>query len=137
MTGMTWTTALTLGVALLGAVLGVINTVRSNWQDRVKLKVSVSRWVDASRNSGIALTVVNLSVFAVTVESIRVPISRKKDYFALDFIRELPKRLEPRTSHTFRFGGRAFEHPECPQLGRFRVNTACGVVRLSRKTTLE
>lgn len=34
-----WIWVVTFGIALLGAVLGVINTARSIWRDRVKLRV--------------------------------------------------------------------------------------------------
>lgn len=48
---MDWMTAVTLAIAVLGAVLGVINTVWALWRDRVRLRVAVV-WA-AERTPGV------------------------------------------------------------------------------------
>lgn len=81
----------TLGVALLGAVLGVINTCWAIWRDRVRLKV-VPLWIrpagtdnrgntyrvnsqyqgslEANPDGQFAIRVINRGLFEVTIESV-------------------------------------------------------------------
>ena len=68
---MTLTQAVTLAIALLGAVLGVINTWHALDKNRVKLKVVPKIAMTLGRSGsavGFCIEITNLSAFAVTVD---------------------------------------------------------------------
>ncbi len=76
--------AFTLGIAVLGAGLGIINTWNSIADRRVRLRV-VPQWSIGPGFSGFAIQVTNLSHFAVTLTEIGFTIGRARS--------SLPKRL--------------------------------------------
>jgi hypothetical protein len=132
---MTLIEALTLALAVIGAVLGVINTVHALWKDRVRLKVTLCWWIGES-SKGLGVEVVNLSGFEITISQLYIPLPRKEKFVTSEFFLDLPKRLEPRAAYTFRAGESAFQHPGCPKRGRVAVVTACGVMRLTNYADL-
>ncbi len=132
---MTLIQGLTLAIAVLGAVLGVINTWHQLDRSRVKLRV-VPKHAVPMGNTDPRLTfcieVTNLSAFAVTIEEAGVFYAKTKARGAysppvlLDG-QGWPRRLEPRTSVTV-YG----QPPESRPGHRLRcayARTACGVVR--------
>ncbi len=100
--------AITLAIAAVGAVLGVINTWRALDQNRLKLKVVPAHAIPvgaAPRNIQFCIEITNLSQFAVTIEdagvlfhgttargSIIDPLLPDRGPW--------PRRLEPRSSVT-------------------------------------
>jgi hypothetical protein len=78
---MNWSTteAITLSIAVIGAVLGIVNTVFSLWQKRVRLRVRVMMAFDPEdrdlgenglpKKQSVAIEVTNLSEFPVTIQS--------------------------------------------------------------------
>jgi hypothetical protein len=101
--------AITLSIALLGAVLGIINTWKSINRDRLKLIVIPKHAIPVSnfinQNIRFCIEVINLSTFPVTITEIGLlyhntnvrgaainPIITDGGAF--------PRRLEPRTSFT-------------------------------------
>jgi hypothetical protein len=103
---MTLIQAVTLAVAVLGAVLGIINTWHGLDKSRIKLRVVPAHAIPVGGMDpriNFAIEVTNLSAFAVTVFDVGV------FYHSTDqrgsFIRPLvidggawPRRLEPRSS---------------------------------------
>jgi len=79
---MNWSTAeaITLSIAVIGAVLGIVNTVFALWQKRVRLRVRVMMAFDPEdrdlgedrlpKKQSIAVEVTNLSEFPVTIQSV-------------------------------------------------------------------
>lgn len=131
---MSWQGAVTFGIAILGAVLGILNTWQAMRRDRLRLRVRPLNVV--MLNSGdmaFGIEVINLSMFAVTIEevgfSLRAP-AEKGTRGVVPFPRPSdggpwPRRLEPRSSVTLHF-----DRPADPDLlrtiRRAYAKTACG-----------
>lgn len=70
---MTWIGGVTLGIAILGAALGVINTWHSLDSSRVKLRVVPGHAIPvgiAPRGVNVYVAVTNMSTFPVTVNEV-------------------------------------------------------------------
>jgi hypothetical protein len=127
--------AVTLAIAVLGAVLGVINTWIGLDKSRVKLRVAPAHGIpvgDADPRLKFCITVTNLSAFAVTVDEAGVLYSGTTDRGSL--IQPVladagtwPRRLEPRSSVTL------YAHRPISSNGhRIKAayaRTACGVTK--------
>ncbi|MFC5498155.1 hypothetical protein ACFPOE_11465 [Caenimonas terrae] len=136
-----WLQLATLAIALIGAVLGLINTWRALSNDRVRVRVTPSWNLFNTGQESIGIEVVNLSSFAVTVTSIGFTKRGTGEHAMI--VRPmlssgdgLPKRLEPRTSFT------AFAMPDALEsisgkLDRAYVNTGCGLRITSKRKPLE
>jgi hypothetical protein len=100
--------AATLAIAVLGAVLGVINTWHNLDKARVKLRVRPAHAVplgETDPNLTFCVEVRNLSAFAVTISEVGVLFRGTMDRGAvLQPVTpdggQWPRRLEPRTSVT-------------------------------------
>lgn len=98
--------AVTLAIAAVGAVLGIINTWRAVDQNRVKLKVVPAHAIpygDAPQNIRFCVQVTNLSQFAVTLDDAGVffrGTNKRGSIVNPVFIDNgtWPRRLEPRSS---------------------------------------
>src|SRR3546814_11210717 len=78
--GFSWQEALTLGIAALGAFLGVMNTWQAINRDRVRLRVRpLSVMAIATGDQGYGIEVVNLSSFPVTVEEVGFTLNRSEE----------------------------------------------------------
>lgn len=106
---MGWLEGVTLGIALLGAALGIINTWHSLDQSRVKLKVLPAQAFSvgaAPDNIDVSVTVTNLSSFPVTVNEVGfyfdgLAHNDKRCVFTQPVLPDggpWPRRLEPRSS---------------------------------------
>ena len=107
---MTWIIGVTLGIALLGAVLGIINTCHQLSRDRVKLKVipKIVRIVRSDESSGphLCIEVINLSTFPVTISSVGFRCKGHEEAVVYPILHDggrWPRRLEPRQSVTAYF----------------------------------
>lgn len=97
---------LTFSIAVLGAVLGIINTWHNIDKTRVKLKVSPARAVHGPgpyRHLTLSIEVTNLSAFAVTIYEAGVFYSGSDTRAVipnpiLTDGGKWPRRLEPRSS---------------------------------------
>jgi len=74
---MSVSSAITLAIAILGAVLGLLNTWNGINDRRVRLKVT-PKWSLAPGFQGLAIEVVNLSAFPVTISEIGFTIGRSR-----------------------------------------------------------
>ena len=113
---LTWKDIFTLSCAVIGAVLGILNTWNGLNQRRVKLKVlpkvayPINHTGEFGRKMG-CIEVTNLSAFAFTISDVGFTINgdpRKKKRAAI--IRPIlhdggawPRRLDPRSSVTVYF----------------------------------
>jgi hypothetical protein len=122
---MSWTEGVTLGIALLGAVLGIINICHQLNRDRLKLKVIPkigfvmgggilagdrrNSMVDALVRTGnparLCIEVINLSSFAVTISDVGFGLVRDGPRHSLinpeiSAGKKWPTRLKPRESMT-------------------------------------
>jgi hypothetical protein len=123
--------AVTLAIAVTGAVLGIINTWRSLNNDRVRVRLSASHGFGMGGSHCIVLTVVNLSTFPVTITQMGFDRNDGPNHMQIPvpmFTRReaLPIRLEPRTSCTAFVPLVAMEKAQLAAIDRAYVNTACG-----------
>jgi len=127
----------TLALALLGAVLGVINTFFSLWRDRVHLRVRVNPVFEKNSKQfmGLGVIIVNLSCFDVTLQQVDILINRNHDPLAIhpDVLAQLPKCIKPRAAEAVWFSMGTLQDPAIPNKFRFRVGTACGVKKLTKR----
>jgi hypothetical protein len=134
--------AVTFAIAVLGAVLGVINTWIGLDKSRVKLKVAPAHAIPVGGTDPrlqFCLTITNLSSFAVTVDDAGLLFARSTSRGSL--IQPVigdggawPRRLEPRSSVTL------YAHRPGPNGGpRIRAayaRTACGVTKTGNSPAL-
>jgi hypothetical protein len=123
--------ALTMAIAFLGAVLGIINTWHGLDKSRVKLRVRPAHAIPvrgADPSIGLSIAVTNLSAFAITVNEVGVLFRDKSSRGVIRPILvaggPLPRRLEPRSSLTLY--ARRLSRSD----GKIRcayASTACGV----------
>ena len=108
---MTWVNWVTLVIAVLGAVLGIINTTHNLLDRRVRLRIT-PKWAIADETTGLAIDVCNLSKFPVVIHEIgfvlgrprgklprRVPIPEQRIFSG----RQGPLKIEPRDSASMAF----------------------------------
>lgn len=124
----------TTALAVLGAVLGVINTVHNIDQTRVKLRV-IPRHVfhggALPRTVNFCIEVTNLGAVAVTVDQVglRYRWSSKRGVIGNPIISDggaWPRRLEPRSSVSLYFD--ASETHKGPRVRCAFASTQCGHV---------
>lgn len=134
--------AVTLAIAVLGAVLGVINTWHGLDKSRVKLKVRPAHAIPvggANPNINFSIEVTNLGAFAVTICDVGV------FYHGTDkrgsFIRPIladggtwPRRLEPRSAVTI-YGQRPESLPGHKIRCAYAI-TECGVTKTGNSPAL-
>lgn len=124
----------TFAIAVLGAVLGVLNTWRGLNADRVRMRVrTYVSLLPGEKEESLGIEVVNLSSFAVTVEEIGW-IRPRMDRLVVALPRiatgeRLLVPLEPRASFTGYAPPGAHKHPDFAYINYAFASTACGVTR--------
>lgn len=123
--------AITLGIALLGAALGLINLWRAIDRDRVRVRVTPLSYINTGGTSGVCLEVVNVGFTSVTLSSIGFDLRGGEQLVPLSPTfsggEKLPHRLEPREAVT------AYLPPGMEKDSRFArvkcayAKTACGI----------
>lgn len=135
--------AITLSIAVVGAVLGIINTWHSLDVSRVKLKVRPAHAIPVGAvipALTFCIEVTNLSTFAVTVCDVGVFYhgTDRRGSFVNPFLLDggkWPRRLEPRSSVTV-YG----ERPESLPNQRIKcayARTQCGVTETGTSPALK
>lgn len=127
---------MTLGIALVGAVLGVLNTWRNFDRDRPKLRVTPVHAIPVGGYGGVhpaigfGIEVINLSPFPVTVREVGFLHSGLSDRAVVvqpvtTDNKGTPRRLEPREAVSFfmELPGRRKGRP----LRCAYASTACGL----------
>jgi len=151
-----WMEYITFGIAVLGAVLGVMNTWNNINQGRVRLRVrplnvitdtEVLANIPFNRGSRFCIEVVNLSGFAVTITEMgftiprlgicapkrRISVTQPQSYDGKPF--PMPRRLEPRESVSFYLDALDIVM-RGERIKRAYVGTACGEVAYGKNPTL-
>lgn len=121
--------AVTLAIALLGAVLGMLNAWR-NWNmDRVRVRVRIT-WAITAGGNCLCFDVVNLSNFPVSVTHFGFD---KADGTHMQFLpiftngERLPVRLESRTRCTGMAAPGAHQGGQFATVTTAYIQTACGL----------
>lgn len=131
---MSLTQAITFAIAVLGAVLGIINTWQALDRSRVKIRVRPKHAIPiggADSRLTFCIEITNLSAFAITVEEAGVfykGTDKRGAYTQPVLIDGLswPRRLEPRSAVTI------YGQPPDGETHRLKcayARTACGVTR--------
>lgn len=128
---------ITLSIAVLGAGLGVINTLRLIYRDRVKLKVVPKRAIPVGKmidkRIRLCIDVTNLSTFPLTITEVGVLYhgTDKRGVVVNPVIRDgggFPRKLEPRTSLTTYMRPEALEQTDGHLVKLAYASTDCGVL---------
>ena len=132
---------MTLAIAVLGAVLGIINTIHSLSRDRILLKVIPERVVPKGHNKrDLGIRIINLSYIAVSVEEVGFEIKGEKIPLFDSGVslsraalgeRMFPKRLEPRTSMTVTVPWEVLKSLKSEEFKRVKfayARTSCGLI---------
>ena len=127
--------AITLAIAVLGAVLGLINTCHAVDKMRVKIRVRPKHAIPvggADPRITFCIEITNLSEFAITVNEAGVLLrgTDARAVYALPTLidgKPWPRRLEPRSSVTVY--GQPPEAKPGQSLKCAYARTACGVTR--------
>lgn len=138
------TQAITLSVAGLGAVLGIINTWQGLDRSRLKLKVTpaqaFSMGPGANPSVAFCIEVTNLSTFAVTICEVGFLFKGTDDKGSVPYPLifdggKWPRRLEPRSSVTI-YTERPTAPPGC-NLRCAYATTQCGYRRTGTSPALK
>lgn len=129
--------AVTLSIAVVGAVLGILNTWRNFDRDRVKLKVAPKQAIPVGAfldtRIRLCIEVTNLSTFALTITEVGVLYwcTKKRGAVVNPIIIDggtFPRKLEPRTSFTAYFHPEALQRLDGHKIRCAYAKTDCGVV---------
>ena len=128
--------AITFAIAVLGAVLGILNTWRAFDRDKIRIRVS-PRWAISYWGSEMAtrfcLEITNLSYIPITINQVGFELRRPKEHilvFNPEFIDggKMPRRLDPRSSFTVYAPAGTEEKKGFADVKCAFAQTACGVV---------
>lgn len=134
---MDWIQGVTLGIAVVGATLGVFNAAWMIRKDTVRLRVSC---VIEVTNTGLvtaAIEVINTGYIPVTITEVAFTSARNaknKLVIINDCLNRcrLPHRLEARASMTVAAAPLDFQHPQMAITRYCHAKTACEVIVRSR-----
>lgn len=123
---MTTTELITLPIAVVGAVLGIVNTWRGLDRDRLKLRVIPKIALPAGgldRRQRLCIEVINLSTFPVTINEVGFHLKGTTSRWALVSPTLLdggkfPRRLEPRSAFTAYFDPGPESDPGFPLIAK-------------------
>jgi len=121
--------AITLGIAIVGATLGIINTWRSFDRDRIRLKI-IPKWaMFRGGTQTLCIDIINLGYIPVTINQVGFRLRERNKVFIFMPMpmpgSELPKRLEPRTSFTVLAPLGTEQHESMRNVTVAFVKTAC------------
>lgn len=127
----------TLVIAVLGAVLGVLNTYMQWRVQRARVRVRALLARINGESLRLSLEITNLSAFPVTLTSVRLVRGRGEPLFCFhpEFLggHRLPIRLEARTSITAFLPAGAEQHEAFAGVRNIQVETQCGCVAEGRR----
>lgn len=138
-----------VGIGLVGAVLGFINTWHQLSKDAVRLKVTPASahtlWRDGSVSpEKLSIEVVNLSTFPVTVKEVGLECITKEgrngrlvDLSSTTNRGPLPVRLEPREALTVLWKGNPKAEPRLAEVRAAYACCQCGTVRYGSSPRLK
>lgn len=141
-----WRDYLTFAAAIIGAVLGIMNTWNSLNQRRVRLRVTPKHTISVPDGQrGFAIEVINLSAFAVTVDEVGFEIGGRNvtknpraviAYPDLPDGKPWPRRLEPREDVSVHLNVAHMAVHRGKKIGRAYATTACDETRYGNSPAL-
>ena len=119
--------SITLVIAVLGALLGIYNTWRATKRDNVCVKLRPKVVTQKNGDNWLAVDLINLSVFPVTITGISLTFRGGKESVSFSNLGvELPKRLESRAMLSATFPAPASQLPDFHRIVGIHAETACG-----------
>lgn len=142
--GITTTDIITICIAVLGAVLGIINTLQALNKDRVKLRVipkmSFFIYEDVDSRIQPCIEVINVSIFPISINQIGFSLRGGGDLIStqpfLSHGEKLPVRLESRSSTTIYFPPEILNDPKFRTVKYAFAKTQCGLLFKGRSKAL-
>ena len=140
---MTWAQAITLAIAVLGAVLGIINTWAKISERRVRLRVRPMSTVGGPPGAGFSIEVTNLSAFALTISEVgflkgrATSSSPARMLIAYPLILDggqWPRKLEPRDQVSLYLDPQHIPHGS---IGKAYAKTLCGELAVGDSPALK
>lgn len=137
--------AITLGIAMVGAVPGVINTWHNLSKDDVRLKIVPAHALPVvggrTHDWTLSIGVINPSTFPVMIDEIGLQLGGSKERVVIMHPRltsgqSLPQRLEPRESLTVLCDSEVRSHPRLAGVRSAYVRCQCGTVRYGTSPAL-
>jgi hypothetical protein len=137
--------AITLAIALLGAILGIINTFLSVDRTRVKIRVTPKMSIPvgpADNRKRLAIEILNLSAFPVTISQVGILFRGTKDRG--DIVEPIisdggsfPRRLDSRASFTARTNPEVILENNFADVYCVYAETDCGVLKKGKSPALK
>ena len=133
--------AITLAIAILGAVLGILNTAYNISRDRIILQVKPI-WIilPPTGEKRLGIEVINLGFHPVTVSEVGFALSGGDDA-RMVFIDPIipdagpfPRRLEPRSAFSLFYDSLVWDQEEFKRAKWGYAKTDCGKVFKGKKT---
>ena len=130
-----------LGIAVVGAILGLFNSWRAFSNDRVKIRVKASIASLGVGDKRLMIETLNLSTFPITITHIGFTLTGSKRHLQLlpIYLNEadgLPKRLESRTHLAVLAAAGTAEEIAIAGAECVYVKTACGITILGSREEL-
>jgi hypothetical protein len=116
---------ITLGIALLGAALGLINLWRAIDRDRLRVRVIPRGYITSHGESGVCIDVINLSFIPVTISQVGFDLKSGEILLNATLQKDVPKRLEPRAAFTASLAAGVEKDPRFSTVTRAFARTAC------------
>lgn len=140
---MNLTESITLSIAVLGALLGIINTLISVNRDKPKIKV-IPQWVLTvpAGYQSISIEVINIGLVPVTVCEVGLFLASKNRKLidrrmnSLDG-RDLPVRLESRSSISLLLSSEILENANFERVSHAYARTQCGITVRGKSIALK
>lgn len=141
--------AITLAVALLGAVLGIINTWYTLINNKVRVKVIPKIAFPVSRdgslgNPTLSIDVINLSYFPITIQEVgfatKYGVRKERGAITNPLLLDnngWPRKLESRESVSVYCDPRVSLDPGLTKFTKAYASTACGVVSYGSSPALK
>lgn len=128
----------TLSIALMGALLGLLNTWRSFAKDRPRLRVSVKGWLSSCGDSGFCVEVANTGFVPVSVSQVGILLRRPRGRVFLFApyglgVQDFPHALGAGESMTVYAPPGTDENPALAHASRAFVRTAAGLTFCGRR----
>jgi hypothetical protein len=123
---------ITLAIAVLGAVLGLLNTLRALAKDRPRLRVNVKGWLTGYGDSGFCIEIANTGFVPVSVSQVGILLRRPRGQVFLFApygigVQSFPHALGPGESMTVYAPPGTDEHPALAHATRAFARTATGL----------
>lgn len=133
------TEIITLSIACIGALLGIINTYVSLRKDKVRLKIT-PMWVTDLFHTEIGIKIINLSQFPIVIENVGFTLSTKQSLYIMEYFLasgSLPQEIKSRDNIQINILLGTIAQEEFRKVRKAFVNTADGSIFYGKSSALK